>query len=60
MSNIGINVIETDGKATPSIQGAPTSVAAFILTGLCAGWIYKILVVRKILGHFLDGSGGGL
>ena len=37
-----------------------TSVAAFILAGLCAGWIYKILVVRKILGHFLDGSGGGL
>ena len=31
MSNIGINVIETDGKATPSIQGAPTSVAAFII-----------------------------
>ena len=29
--NIGINVVEVDGKATPSIQPAPTSVAAFII-----------------------------
>jgi hypothetical protein len=29
--NLGLNVVEVDGKATPSIQGAPTSVAAFII-----------------------------
>ena len=29
--NIGINVIETEGKAPPAIAGAPTSVAGFIL-----------------------------
>lgn len=28
--NVGINVIEVDGRASPSIQAAPTSVAAFI------------------------------
>lgn len=28
--NVGVNVIEVDGKASPSIQGAPTSVAAFL------------------------------
>lgn len=29
--NVGINVLEVDGKATPSIQAAPTSVAAFVI-----------------------------
>lgn len=28
---LGVNVLETDGKATPSIQGAATSVGAFII-----------------------------
>lgn len=31
MANIGLNVVEVDGKATPSIQPAPTSVAAFLI-----------------------------
>lgn len=31
MANIGINLVETDGRATPSIQGASTSVAGFII-----------------------------
>ena len=30
MSNIGINLVEVDGRATPSIQGAATSVAGFL------------------------------
>lgn len=30
MANIGINLVEVDGRATPSIQGASTSVAGFI------------------------------
>jgi phage tail sheath protein FI len=29
--NVGINLLETNGTATPSIQGAPTSVAAFVV-----------------------------
>jgi hypothetical protein len=29
--NIGINVIETDGNATPAIEGAPTSVAGLLV-----------------------------
>jgi phage tail sheath protein FI len=28
--NVGVNVIEVDGRASPTIQAAPTSVAAFI------------------------------
>jgi phage tail sheath protein FI len=28
--DVGINVVEVDGKSSPTIQGAPTSVAAFI------------------------------
>jgi uncharacterized protein len=28
--NVGVNVIEVDGQATPAIQAAPTSVAAFV------------------------------
>jgi len=28
--NVGVNVIETDGRASPTIQGAATSVAAFL------------------------------
>jgi hypothetical protein len=28
--NLGVNVVETDGKTVPSLQAAPTSVAAFI------------------------------
>src|SRR5687768_15923823 len=28
--DVGINVIEVDGRSSPTIQGAPTSVAAFV------------------------------
>jgi len=28
--NVGVNVIEVDGRASPAIQAAPTSVAAFL------------------------------
>lgn len=29
--NLGLNIVEVDGKATPSIQGAATSVAGFVI-----------------------------
>ncbi len=29
--NVGLNIVEVDGKATPSIQAAPTSVTGFII-----------------------------
>lgn len=29
--NVGLNIVETDGRATPSIQSAQTSVAAFLI-----------------------------
>ena len=29
--NIGINVVETDGKSTPAVAGAPTSVTGILL-----------------------------
>ena len=29
--NVGINIVEVDGKATPSIQPAPTSITGFII-----------------------------
>ncbi len=29
--NVGLNIVETDGRATPSIQPAQTSVAAFLI-----------------------------
>lgn len=29
--NVGMNIVEVDGKATPSIQAAPTSVTGFII-----------------------------
>jgi hypothetical protein len=29
--NLGINLLEVDGKATPSVQGAPTSIAGFVI-----------------------------
>ncbi len=31
MVYLGVNVIETDGKSTPAIAGAPTSVAGFVV-----------------------------
>lgn len=31
MYNVGVNLIETDGRATPNIQGAATSVAGFAI-----------------------------
>ncbi len=34
MVYLGVNVIETDGKSTPAIAGAPTSVAGFVIRTL--------------------------
>src|SRR2546425_10222954 len=52
--NIGINVLETDGKATPSIQGAATSVAGFIIRserGL-AGKVTQVSSPAQFREHF--------
>src|SRR2546425_12459211 len=61
--NIGINVLETDGKATPSIQGAATSVAGFIIRserGL-AGKVTQVRSPAQFREHFgmpfADGDG---
>ena len=42
--NVGINVLEVDGRAAPSIQAAPTSVAAFIIRARkgVPGEVYRI------------------
>lgn len=42
--NVGLNVVEVDGRATPSIQPAPTSVAAFIIRARkgVPGEVYRI------------------
>jgi phage tail sheath protein FI len=59
--NIGINVLETDGKATPSIQGAATSVAGFIIRaerGL-AGVVTRVSSPSQFREHFgMPFSGG--
>ena len=55
MSNIGINVVETDGRATPSIQAAPTSVAAFIIRaqrGVPDDAVYQVTNWSQFTEHF--------
>ncbi|MFO7698048.1 MAG: phage tail sheath subtilisin-like domain-containing protein, partial [Anaerolineae bacterium] len=55
MSNIGINVVEVDGRATPSIQAAPTSVAAFIIRsqrGVPEDAVYQVTNWSQFTEHF--------
>jgi phage tail sheath protein FI len=51
--NIGINVVEVDGRATPSIQAAPTSVAAFIIRAArgLPGMVYRISNWTQFVEH---------
>src|SRR5262245_9564031 len=58
--NIGINVIETDGKTAPALAGAPTSVAGLVVRsrrGPAAGTVriskFSDFVAR-FGGHFAD------
>lgn len=61
--NIGLNIVETDGRATPSIQPAKTSVAAFIIRsqrGL-PGNVYQVTnwtEFQEHFGSFTDGAYG--
>src|SRR6266581_425491 len=61
--NIGINVLETDGKATPSIVGAAVSVGAYLVRS-ARGVPFKVYritgigQVKEALGPPVDGSYG--
>jgi uncharacterized protein len=52
--NVGINVVEVDGRATPSIQGAPTSVAAFVIRAQrgVPGAVYQVSNNSQFAEHF--------
>ncbi|HJQ24873.1 MAG TPA: hypothetical protein VKA60_13225 [Blastocatellia bacterium] len=52
---IGVNVIEVDGRASPTIQGAPTSVAAFL--GLTERGVANRPVRVTSLAQFRDRFG---
>lgn len=61
--NIGINVLETDGKATPAIVGAATSVGAFLIRSargvpLKVYRVTSLAQVREAFGPALDGANG--
>ncbi|MFZ1983466.1 MAG: hypothetical protein WAU91_03580, partial [Desulfatitalea sp.] len=52
--NLGLNVVEVDGRVAPSIQAAPTSVAALIVRsprGL-PGQVYRVTNWTEYVEHF--------
>src|SRR3569833_673030 len=51
--NLGINLVEVDG-ATPSIQGAPTSVAGFVIRSLrgVPGVVRQISNFTQFIDYF--------
>lgn len=60
---LGVNVIETDGKAAPSIQGAATSVGAFVIRSErgVPGAVRRITSpgqFRDLFGGIVDGAFG--
>lgn len=60
---IGINVLETDGKATPALAGAPVSVGAFLIRSArgVPGKVYKVTglgQVKERFGFPIDGAFG--
>ncbi len=54
MSNIGINIVEVDGKATPSIQPAPTSVTGFSIKSQrgMKGEVVRVTNWTQFVEHF--------
>jgi phage tail sheath protein FI len=61
--NIGINVLETDGKAVPSIVGAATSVGAYLIRAArgVPNKVYRVTgmaQVREAFGLPIDGAYG--
>ena len=62
-TTLGINVIETDGKASPSIQPAATSVAAFVIRSErgVSGAVRRVTSpgqFRDLFGGVVDGAFG--
>ena len=63
--NVGVNVIETDGRAAPSIQAAATSVGAFAIRSArgVAGAVRRVTSpgqFRELFGEPIDGAFGAL
>jgi phage tail sheath protein FI len=61
--NVGLNIVEVDGRATPSIQAAPTSVAAFVIRSQrgVPEAVYQVTNWSQFTEHFgsyLDGAYG--
>lgn len=52
--NVGLNIVETDGRATPSIQPAQTSVAAFMILSErgVPGEVYQVVNWSQFKEHF--------
>lgn len=52
--NVGLNIVETDGGATPSIQPAQTSVAAFMILSErgVPGEVYQVVNWSQFKEHF--------
>ncbi|TEB07877.1 Phage tail sheath protein [Pelotomaculum schinkii] len=52
--NIGLNIVETDGRATPSIQPAQTSVAAFMILSDrgAPGEVFQVVNWSQFKEHF--------
>lgn len=52
--NLGINVVEVDGRATPSIQAAPTSVTGFSIKAQrgIPGQVVRVTNWGQFLEHF--------
>ena len=52
--NLGLNVVEVDGRVAPSIQAAPTSVAALIIRSLrgLPGQVYRVTNWTEYVEHF--------
>src|SRR3954470_21387858 len=61
--NVGINVLETDGKATPSIVGAAVSIGAYLIRS-ARGVPFKVYrvtgmgQVKEAFGPPIDGAFG--
>ena len=61
--NVGLNVVEVDGRVAPSIQAAPTSVAAMIIRSArgLPGEVFRVTNWSEFTEHFggyLDGAFG--
>ncbi len=52
--NLGLNIVETDGRAAPSIQPAQTSVAAFMILSErgVPGEVYQVVNWSQFKEHF--------